>query len=132
MLNTKGIYPHPVINRIIWAAPDIDRDVFFMQIMPAIKTTPNITLYACDKDNALKVSKGLRSGYVRLGEGGDNLLVAEGLDSVDASEVEMTTLGHTYFAQTASLLNEIHMVLQNLPPGARMLEECINARQQKY
>ncbi len=131
-LNSKGIYPTPVINRVILAAPDIDRDVFFMQIMPAIKTTPNITLYACDKDNALKVSKGLRSGYVRLGEGGDNLLITEGLDSVDASEVEMTTLGHTYFAQTPSLLNEIHMVLQNLPPGARMLQERINDKQQKY
>lgn len=131
-LNSEGFYPNAAINRVILAAPDIDRDVFFMQIMPAIKTSPNITLYACDKDNALKVSKGIRSGYVRLGEGGSNLLITEGLDSVDASEVDMSMLGHTYFAETPSLLNEIHMVLENLPPGKRMLKECTNAKKQKY
>ena len=131
-LNAEGFYPNAAINRVILAAPDIDRDVFFMQIMPAIKTSPNITLYACDKDNALKISKGIRSGYVRLGEGGSNLLITEGLDSVDASAVDMSILGHTYFAETPSLLNEIHMVLENLPPGKRMLKECTNAKKQKY
>lgn len=131
-LNSKGIYPNSIINQIILAAPDIDRDVFFTQILPIIKTTPNITLYACDKDNALKISRKLRSNYIRLGEGGNNLLVADGLDSIDASEVKMTTLGHTYFAQETSLLNEIHMVLENLPPNSRMLQECFNAKQQKY
>lgn len=131
-LKEEAVYPNAVVNQIILAAPDIDRDVFFMQIMPAIRTTRNITLYACDKDHALKISKGMRSGYVRLGEGGDNLLVTDGLDSIDASEVDMSILGHTYFAQTPSLLNEIHMVLQNLPPGKRMLKECTNAKKQKY
>lgn len=131
-LKEEGIYPDPAINQVILAAPDIDKDVFVTQILPAIKKFPNLTLYASQKDKALIASKKLRSDYSRLGEGGQNLLVSEGLDSIDASEVDTDFLGHGYFSATQSLLNEIHMVLLNIPPERRMLNVGYNADKKKY
>jgi hypothetical protein len=120
------------INQIILAAPDIDKDVFIQQIMPAIKRVPNITLYASDKDKALLVSKKIRAGYRRLGEGGNNILIAEGLDSIDASDVGTDMLGHGYFAATESLLNDIHSVLLNLRPDKRMLKTIRKSEKEHY
>ena len=125
-LKEEGLYPNPILKQIILAAPDIDKDIF-KQIMPAIRReVPNIILYASNKDKALILSKKIRAGYERLGEGGENIVVMEGLDSIDASKVNTNFLGHGYFVETQSLINEIHMVLLNIPPENRMLESCYN------
>lgn len=131
-LRGEGVYPNSIFNQVILAAPDIDKGTFLTQILPAIKKNPNITLYASDKDKALIISKKSKGDYVRLGEGGKNLVVSDGLDSIDASEINTDFLGHGYFASTQSLLNEIHSVLLNLTPDKRMLDCYFNAENRKY
>ncbi len=121
-LKEEGVFPNPIIHQVILAAPDIDKDIFLNQILPAIKGASKYTLYASDKDNALAASKKIRHGYARLGEGGDNIVIVDGLDSVDASLVDTGLLGHGYFSSTESLLNDIHLVLSDLPPGKRALD----------
>ncbi|MBC7774869.1 MAG: alpha/beta fold hydrolase [Phycisphaerae bacterium] len=120
-LKNEGIFPNPIIHQIILAAPDLDKDIFLSQILPAIKGASKFTLYASDKDNALLAAKKIRHGYIRLGEGGDDIVIVDGLDSIDASTVDTSLLGHGYFSDTQSLLNDIHLVLLDLPPGKRVL-----------
>lgn len=122
-MKKNGKFPNATINQIILAAPDIDRDIFLQEIMPEIKGDYGFTLYASDKDNALIASRTIRTGYVRLGEGGENITIVDGLVSVDASDVDTSLLGHGYFADTQSLLSDIHMTLQGLQPDNRLLEK---------
>jgi esterase/lipase superfamily enzyme len=121
-LKSDGLYPHAIINQIILAAPDIDKDLFITHIMPTIKRDRALTLYVSDKDNALLVSKDIRKGHQRLGEGGNDIVVLDGLDSIDASNVDTSLLGHGYFSDTQSLINDIHMTLLGVPPKDRILD----------
>ena len=86
-----------VFKNIILATPDIDRDVFEVSLYPyIIKTTDKITLYTSSDDKALKVSNAFHFGG-RLGEGGDDVFVVEGLDTIDATVIDTSLLGHSYF-----------------------------------
>jgi len=135
-LKREGLYPNPILRQIILAAPDIDKDIFIHQIMPAIKRkTPNIILYASDEDKALDISKGIRIGRKRLGgEGGENIAIGKGLDSIDASEVstDFFGLGHGYFAEKEPLIDEIRDVLLDKSPEKRGLKLCQKKNGDEY
>ncbi|HYC84558.1 MAG TPA: alpha/beta hydrolase [Chryseosolibacter sp.] len=117
-------YPLPEINQIILAAPDIDQAIFIQKIMPRMcRTTipPRITLYASSNDKALLVSSKIRSLQPRLGMGGEHLFITDGIETIDASEVDTDWLGHGYFAETKTLINDIFLVLKGMPPDKRIL-----------
>ncbi|MEZ4896362.1 MAG: alpha/beta hydrolase [Saprospiraceae bacterium] len=121
-LKEEGFLPNTIIQQIILAAPDLDKDIFVNQIMPTINGIARLTMYASNKDKALFISRKIRNDYNRLGEGGENLVLVDGMESIDASKVDTTLLGHGYFADTKSLLNDIHMVLRGTPPDDRSLD----------
>jgi esterase/lipase superfamily enzyme len=121
-LRKENLFPHTIINQIILAAPDIDKDVFVSQIMPQINRDFGLTLYASSKDKALIASKLLRKDFKRVGEGGQDIVIIDGLFSVDASKVDTSLLGHGYFSDTQMLLNDIHMTLSDIHPDNRILD----------
>lgn len=110
---------HPFKN-IILAAPDIDKDVFEVSLLPyIIKTTDQITLYASSDDAALKLSKTLHGGE-RIGQGGDDIIVLKGLDTIDATGIDTSFLGHSYFAEKEILVKDLKDVIhKSLPPSKR-------------
>ncbi|MEA3491052.1 MAG: alpha/beta hydrolase [Campylobacterota bacterium] len=116
------IYPGKhLFKNIILAAPDIDRDVFQVSLLPYItKTTDKITLYASSDDAALKLSNRLHSGE-RIGQGGEeDVFVYEGLDTIDASGIDTSLLGHSYFAEKEILMRDLKEVIaKSLPPTKR-------------
>lgn len=107
-------------KNIILAAPDIDKDVFEVSLLPyIIKTTDQITLYASSDDAALKLSKTLHSGE-RIGQGGDDIIVFKDLDTIDATGIDTSLLGHSYFAEKEILVNDLKDVIhKSLPPSKR-------------
>ena len=109
-----------VFKNIILAAPDIDRDVFKVGLLPYItKTTDKITLYASSDDAALKLSDTLHGGD-RVGQGGDEVFVYNGLDTIDATGIDTSLLGHSYFAQKELLVTDLKGVItKSLPPAKR-------------
>lgn len=113
------------INQIILAAPDIDSSIFTDVIVPGIKgISKQITLYASSKDKALKVSHIVRSGKRRAGESGDNIIVLDGVSTVDASKVDTDFLGHGYFAETQTLIKDIFLILEHsFTPSERNLKQ---------
>ncbi|MES2430952.1 MAG: alpha/beta hydrolase [Bacteroidota bacterium] len=114
------------ISQIILAAPDIDKDVFDKDILPEFQLIgKRRTLYASDKDKAMKFSRTLRDGLSRIGAGGNDIFVSAGLDTVDASNVDSDGNHHSYMFETNELLTDLNMLLtENLDPIKRSLKEA--------
>lgn len=100
------------IEAIILAAPDIDADVFKNDIMPRMSgAAKSMTLYVSKNDKALLASKHVH-GYPRAGDAGASLIVTEGLDTIDASEVDTSLFGHAYFAEEKSIIDDLIAILK--------------------
>jgi esterase/lipase superfamily enzyme len=101
-----------VFREIIMIAPDIDADVFRKDMAPRLaRTGILVTVYASSNDRALMASK-VFHGYPRAGETGDGLVVVEGVETVDASDVSGGLLGHSYFAEDRRIMEDIFALLQ--------------------
>jgi esterase/lipase superfamily enzyme len=111
----------PPFDQVVLAAPDIGADTFTLfarEIRPMAK---RLTLYASQNDDALLLSKFIH-GALRAGQKSAYLLVANGIDTVDASAVRTDFLGHTYFAKSGSIIDDIQKILTTeAPPELRNL-----------
>ena len=100
-----------LFEQVILAAPDIDAEVFAKDIAPNInQVAKNVTLYASSKDKALQVSRSINKGP-RAGEGGERITVINGIETVEASTIDMNFLGHDYYATTWVLLNDLYQLV---------------------
>jgi esterase/lipase superfamily enzyme len=100
-------------REIVMIAPDIDTEVFRLDIAPRLaKTGINVTVYASSNDRALMASK-VFHGYPRAGESGDGLVIVDGVETVDASDVSGSMLGHSYFAEDRRIMEDIFSLLQS-------------------
>jgi esterase/lipase superfamily enzyme len=77
------------------------------------KTCKRATLYASSKDKALKASRALHNNILRAGQSGEDMVIVNGIDTVDASGVDTDLLGHGYFAATAPLINDIFQLIKS-------------------
>jgi len=101
-----------LFREIIMIAPDIDTEVFRMDMAPRLaRTGIHLTLYASSSDRALLASKAFH-GYPRAGESGDGLVVIDGLETIDASDASGGILGHSYFAEDRRMMEDISALLQ--------------------
>ncbi len=113
----------PLFGEVIFAAPDIDAREFRTMIAPAIVgTAERITLYASSNDKALGLSQFLHN-YPRAGDSGEALTVVEGIETIDASVIDTSLLGHSYFADAAKLVSDLLAIVRDgSSPSARSLE----------
>ena len=112
------------LNQIVFAAPDVDKDTF-VDLAKAFRQKANrFTLYASSKDLALGASEILHK-YQRAGDSKPKVLVTEGIDTIDASEVKADFLGHSYYGSSESVISDLYkLILKEKPPGQRGLDEC--------
>lgn len=101
------------LKEVILTAPDIDADVFKRDIAPALTATGRpVTLYASSEDLALVASKKVH-GYPRAGDSGQGLIVIPGIETIDATQVDSSLLGHSYFAEARSVLSDMFYLIRN-------------------
>ncbi len=87
----------PVIGQLVFLAPDFDSETFMAFLPRHMPLAEGITLYASSNDAALRVSRQLH-GHPRLGEAGEFLTIAEGMETIDVTSVgRYRILGHQYF-----------------------------------
>jgi esterase/lipase superfamily enzyme len=99
------------IKEIILAAPDIDATVFKRDIAPYLtNNTCAVTLYASSKDKALRSSRWFH-GYHRAGESGKKLVITPKIETIDASNVDTSFLGHSYFGDNRSILSDMFYLI---------------------
>lgn len=95
------------IKEVILAAPDINADVFKRDVVPGLVGAGRpITIYASSQDKALRISKIINSAP-RAGDSGPGLVVVDGVETIDASAVDTSFLGHSYFADTREVMSDI-------------------------
>lgn len=110
------------LHNVILAAPDIDADIFKDQILPKLAiATDKLTMYASSDDTALKLSQSIH-GNSRLGLSGASLLVMQGMDTVNASGIDTSMLGHGYYGSHKVVVTDIfNLVIKGLEPVKREL-----------
>jgi esterase/lipase superfamily enzyme len=100
------------MRHVVLTAPDIDADTF-KELADAIKSVSDrVTLYISPLDKALALSKRFH-GYPRLGEA---ISVIPGIDTIDASSVDTSFIGHSYYAENRSVLSDIFWLLKDGKP----------------
>lgn len=102
-----------VIKKIILTAPDIDADIFKRDIVPKINAyNSDVTLYVSSKDKALEASKKIK-GYNRAGDSEEGIVLVDGVETIDASEVSTGFLAHSYFSEEVTVLEDIRQLISN-------------------
>jgi esterase/lipase superfamily enzyme len=102
-------------GQVIMAAPDEDARTLESQMPRFLGRAQRTTLYASTRDWALAVSAWLH-GHGRGGQGGST-----GVDTIDASSIDFSLLGHSYFHQHRELLIDIKQLLERGDPPPRGL-----------
>ncbi len=103
----------PLFGEVIFAAPDVDSEIF-AAAMPRLRPLAGrFTLYVSSNDVALATSKKLAGGHPRAGESGVGMVVIADMDTVDASAVGDDLFGHEYFGESAPVLNDIRLLLRD-------------------
>ncbi|MEE9279978.1 MAG: alpha/beta hydrolase [Myxococcota bacterium] len=116
----------PLFENVILAAPDFDAQIFVEQTAPRVRgLSRRWTVYVSDKDGALNVSSRIRSAK-RLGL---PITLAEGVDTVDATGIEVTPWSvpefHSYYATKQLVIADLIGVLHGLDPGGRELRALV-------
>lgn len=109
----------PVLNQVIFAAPDEDAALFFEMVGSIQEVARRLTLYASDADVALEISLVVHGNEPRAGQG-KPMFASKSIDSIDMSALGEDLLGHSYFADNASALTDmLWLFWQDTPPGKR-------------
>lgn len=105
-------------GQLLLAAPDIDQ-ALFRDLAKGFALGQRTTLYVSSRDKALKTS-GIVHDYARAGYA-PPVTVMQGIDTVEVSNVDLTFLGHGYYAAARDLLHDMQdLLLHNSPPASRL------------
>jgi esterase/lipase superfamily enzyme len=106
------------VRQVILAAPDIDRGVFTQLSSKISALGDRTTLYASSNDLPLAISQQFHA-YPRAGEGGENVVLVQDIDTIDASSVPSGFLGHSYYAGTRTVLTDLYELVKHGTPPPR-------------
>lgn len=121
----------PEFGEAVFAAADVDFQSFQNSVSAFAGKASRVTLYASRYDRALLASKTL-NGYPRAG---DRVLVADGLDTIDASKVtkHLLSLNHSYIADSRDLTNDLYyLIARGLAAGDRYGLEPVTLGANRY
>jgi esterase/lipase superfamily enzyme len=107
------------LRQLVFAAPDIDAATFKDLAAAFHEKVERVTLYASSDDLALIASK-LVHRYPRAGESGLDLVILNAVDTIDATAVDTSLLGHSYYGDNRSVLADtFDLIRRGSPPHAR-------------
>jgi esterase/lipase superfamily enzyme/GNAT superfamily N-acetyltransferase len=105
-------------GQIFVMAPDIDAGLFRDLADAYRRTSLRTTLYASSGDVAIRMSAFVhdypRAGFI------PPVTVVRGIDTIDVPKFNLFELGHSYYAEAAPVLHDMHDLIRNdAPPRAR-------------
>jgi esterase/lipase superfamily enzyme len=113
-------------NNVVLTAPDIDLEVLRDNLVPKLKKySTRLTLYASSNDRALAFSRSMHGGLRRAGDSEPDILVADGLDSVDVSAIDtyFFSARHSYFGDNRTVIQDLFLLLdKGSAPADRNLQ----------
>ncbi len=120
---------HCRMHHVVLTAPDIDADVFKGLAKDLKSVADMVTLYISPADRALAMSK----RFHRTPRLGEIFSIIPGIDTIDASGVDTTFTGHSYYAENCSVLSDIFWLFKDgKPPGDRFGMRPVEHRDGTY
>lgn len=110
--------PVRLFAEIVFAAPDVDADVFRQAAPSAAQLGRRVTLYVSANDRVLGASARLHE-YPRAGDSEYEIVSANGVDTIDATEARTDRWHHNYFIRSREVLGDLHGVLDGLSADER-------------
>jgi hypothetical protein len=111
-LSLENFAPPTRFQQIIMAAPDIDAATL-RELASAIRcTAERVTLYASASDKALITSR----RFHRYPRAGEFVFPIAGIDVIDASAVDTSLIGHSYYGDNRSIIADMFGLLMNGDP----------------
>jgi esterase/lipase superfamily enzyme len=104
------------IGAVIFAAPDIDMDVFTSSLERMPPIGPKITLITATNDRALAVAGWIAGGMTRVGAAEKAALEKLGLRVIDASAEGFGIINHDLFLSNADIRLVIRRAVEGSPP----------------
>jgi esterase/lipase superfamily enzyme len=121
----------PMFKHVFLAAPDVDVGVFKQLAAAFPSTATHVTLYASANDKAIALSERFHE-FWRVGDS-KHICVVPRVDTIDASAVDTSLLGHSYFGDNTSILGDMVRTMEaGSPPGARMGMHAMMLEQLTY
>jgi len=112
------------ISELIFAAPDVDKDVFRSKAAKMLAVSGKVTLYASSVDLALLASEVKAGNISRMGyvsEKGPTII--KGIETIDVTAVgnDMFSLNHSPFSTARAVLDDIGKIIMKRehPPHVR-------------
>jgi esterase/lipase superfamily enzyme len=97
------------LGHVFLAAADVSHRFFSAEAAVYANVSDSVCAYVSSRDKALK-SSGIVHGGDRAGLT-PPITIVDGIDTIDASDIDLTLLGHGYYAQARPVLADIHAVL---------------------
>lgn len=107
-----------LVGELIFSAPDVDQRrmaSWLDQFRPLIG---RVTIYGSARDRALWLSDELHH-YKRAGEGGENVFVHAGVETIDATAVPTDFISHTQPGDGTAVTSDAYYVLRHTPVSER-------------
>jgi esterase/lipase superfamily enzyme len=115
MVHSRDLATLPVFTQVVLAAPDIDTGELNQLAATLKSASGRVTVYANSHDEAIKVSSKVH-GAPRAGSSGHDMFLADGIDSVDATDTDTGFLQHSYYANLTLLKDLFSLFHENAPP----------------
>ncbi len=107
----------PLFQELVLAAPDVDA-VQFEEELAAVFTASarRVTLYASARDRALRIARDVLD-FPRAGDLDDGIVLHEHIETVDASAVDTSFVGHSYYGDNRSVMSDLFNLLRERQPA---------------
>jgi esterase/lipase superfamily enzyme len=110
------------LGQVVFAAPDVDAAIFKQAAATLRSKAKQFTLYASSDDVALKASKAIQK-YPRAGDSGQSgadLVIVDPVHTIDATRVDTSLVGHSYYGENRSVLADLfELIRKGSPPQDR-------------
>jgi esterase/lipase superfamily enzyme len=113
LLSALADFPRPPVplREIVFMAADVEVNIFEQKFGRSVRSSALITSYASKVDRALSLSAWIHRA-ARIGFIDGEPFVTDGLETVDASFVDTSLLGHSYFSDDRALLTDLGILLR--------------------
>lgn len=115
--------PKERLGQLVMIAPDVDAQTF-AELFLRSGDFKRRTLYVSNHDLALGFSRVLHSRTPRAGDAKRGYVVADGLDTIDASPLSVGVIGHSYYETSQLMFDDLAAVLKGKSLAERHLDTC--------
>jgi esterase/lipase superfamily enzyme len=108
----------PLFEELVLAAPDVDSRTFQRELAEVvIGSAERVTIYTSARDRALIIARDV-ADFPRLGDASAGVLIHQPIETIDATWVDTSFVGHSYYGDNRSVMSDLFLLLRDRRPAA--------------